>query len=62
MDDDNEVRRIAAHEIGMVLDTLSIGELEERIGFLEGEIERLKSAISQKKASKDAADSVFKFR
>jgi len=62
MDDDNEVRRIAAHEIGMVLDTLSIGELEERIGLLEGEIERLKSAISQKKASKDAADSVFKFR
>ena len=49
------------HEVGMVLDTLSVDELEERILLLESEIVRLKQAIVHKKSSRSAADSVFKF-
>ena len=60
MDDDEDVKKVRAHDVGMVLDSLSIEELEERIGVLEAEIERLQAAIEKKKASKDAADSVFK--
>lgn len=61
MDSDDEPRKKPVHEVGMVLDTLSVNELEERIELLEGEIERLKIAIIRKKDSKTAADSVFKF-
>lgn len=61
MDADDEPIRKPVHEVGMVLDTLSVDELEERITLLEGEIERLKLAIVRKKDSKTAADSVFKF-
>jgi len=60
IDDDKPVKK-PTHEVGMVLDTLSVDELEERIELLTAEIERLKSAISAKKASRNAADSVFKF-
>jgi uncharacterized small protein (DUF1192 family) len=61
MDIDDEPIKKPAHEVGMVLDTLSVDELEERIALLTGEIERLKSAIAAKKASRNTADSVFKF-
>ena len=59
-DDDKPIKK-PAHEVGMILDTLSVHELEERIDLLTGEIDRLKQAIATKKASKNAADSVFKF-
>jgi len=42
------------------LDVMSIGELNEYIGELESEIERVRSAISQKENQKLAADAVFK--
>lgn len=49
-----------AHEVGQDLATLSIHEIDERIGILEGEIERLREARARKEASRRAASSVFK--
>ena len=48
------------HEIGQPLDTLSAGELSERIALLEAEIARLAAARTAKEASKLAADAFFK--
>lgn len=50
----------AKHEIGQPLDTLSVGELDERIGLLHEEIARLETARHAKEASKKAADAFFK--
>lgn len=61
MDIDDEPVKKPVHEVGMVLDTLSVDELEERITLLESEIERLRQAIVHKKHSRNTADSVFKF-
>ena len=61
MDIEDEPVKKPVHEVGMVLDTLSVDELEERIILLKSEIERLKQAIALKKDSRNAADSVFKF-
>jgi len=60
-DDENAPRKTKSHEVGMVLDAMSIDELEERIVLLKSEIERLNEAIAQRKKTKDAASSVFKF-
>lgn len=59
LDDDKPITR-PVHVVGMILDTLSVDELEERVAILGEEIDRLKLAIERKKASRDAADSVFK--
>jgi uncharacterized small protein (DUF1192 family) len=61
MFDDDEVKKPKGHEIGMVLDAMSVEELADRIALLEAEIARLKLAIDMKRRSKSAADSVFKF-
>jgi uncharacterized small protein (DUF1192 family) len=53
-------KKIATHEIGQVLDTLSVDELEERIALLKGEIARLEEARGAKEASRKAADAFFK--
>lgn len=50
----------STHEIGQVLDSLSIEELDERIAVLRGEIERLEHRRSAKEASRRAANSFFK--
>ena len=49
-----------AHEIGEVLDAISVEELRERIVLLEEEIRRLQQAATAKEASKRAADAFFK--
>ncbi|HEY7748793.1 MAG TPA: DUF1192 domain-containing protein [Aestuariivirgaceae bacterium] len=46
--------------IGEDLSKLSVEELKRRIEALEAEIERLKSAMSGKLKSREAANSVFK--
>lgn len=46
--------------LGEDLSTMSEHELEARIGALEGEIARCREAISARRATKSAADSVFK--
>jgi uncharacterized small protein (DUF1192 family) len=60
MDDDSERKRPTAHEIGMVLDAMSVDELGERIALLEAEIARLRVAIEAKSASRQAAEGFFK--
>lgn len=42
------------------LSTISVDELEERVERLTAEIERTKSEISAKNASRSAADAFFK--
>ena len=59
-DDENEPRKKVSHEIGQDLSLLSVGELNDRIALLLGEIERLKAAEASKKASRDAASAFFK--
>ena len=48
------------HEIGQDLSLLSVEELTERIALLTAEVDRLKEAMSKKRASKDAANAFFK--
>ncbi|QQR39592.1 DUF1192 domain-containing protein [Devosia rhizoryzae] len=60
MFDDDRPKPPKSHEIGMALDTLSIEELEARIGLLEAEIVRLRSAIDAKGSSRKAADAAFR--
>ncbi len=60
MFDDDLPKKPKLHELGMVLDAMSVEELTERIGMLQAEIERLKAAIALKQKSKSAADAFFK--
>ncbi|RYE79801.1 MAG: DUF1192 domain-containing protein [Hyphomicrobiales bacterium] len=57
---DDEVKKPKAHEVSMLIDTMSVGELEERIALLRGEITRLEQAIDARKNTRAAADSLFK--
>jgi uncharacterized small protein (DUF1192 family) len=59
--DDEEVKKPKAHEVGMPIDTMSVGELEERIALLRSEITRLEQAIGARRNTRAAADSLFKF-
>ena len=61
MEDDQAKRKTVVHEVGMVLDALSVAELENRIGQLETEILRLKAAIDARGDSRKAAEAAFKF-
>lgn len=61
MADDDPIRTITLHEVGMAIDTMSVDELRDRIGLLEGEIARLKDAVALREKVKAAAASVFKF-
>jgi uncharacterized small protein (DUF1192 family) len=58
--DDEPRKKAQVHEIGQDLSLLSVGELNERIGQLEGEIERLRADIEAKSATKTAAEALFK--
>ena len=51
MFDDDLPKKPKAHELGMLLDAMSVDELNERIGLLETEIARLKAAIEMKAAA-----------
>ena len=53
-------RKKPVHEIGQLLDTLSVGELAERIELLREEIARLEAARTAKAASAAAAAAFFK--
>jgi uncharacterized small protein (DUF1192 family) len=61
MFEDEEPKKPRAHEVGMMLEAMSIEELKDRIGLLEAEIARLQVAIETKQKSKNAAASAFKF-
>jgi uncharacterized small protein (DUF1192 family) len=59
-DDEDRPRKAPSHEIGQDLSLLSVEELTGRIVLLQGEIERLEQAVGRKRASRDAADNIFK--
>ncbi len=58
--DDDRPKKKLAHEIGQDVSLVSEGELEERIALLQGEIDRLRGEVSKRRASRSAADAVFK--
>ena len=58
MDDEEQPRTLRAKPLD--LDVMSIGDLNEYIGELEAEIERVRMAIVHKEEKKVAADAVFK--
>jgi uncharacterized small protein (DUF1192 family) len=58
--DEEPKKKRAAHEIGQDLATLSVGELEERIGELRAEIVRLEAEKTAKGAQRNAADALFR--
>jgi uncharacterized small protein (DUF1192 family) len=60
LEDDDQSRKKVSHEIGQDLSLLSVEELTDRIALLTGEIERLQQALTQKRVSRDAANSIFK--
>ncbi|WP_407176904.1 DUF1192 domain-containing protein [Bradyrhizobium sp. STM 3562] len=60
IEDDDRPRKKVTHEIGQDLSLLSVEELSERIALLTAEIERLREALTKKRASRDAANSIFK--
>lgn len=59
--DDEDIKKPKTHEVGMVLDAMSVEELSQRIGLLEAEIARLRAAIEARGATRKAAESVFRF-
>ena len=60
IEDDDRPRKKISHEIGQDLSLLSVEELTERVALLKSEITRLEEAATKKRASRDAANSVFK--
>jgi uncharacterized small protein (DUF1192 family) len=60
VEDDDRPRKKVSHEIGQDLSLLSVEELNERIALLSSEVERIKEVVAKKRASRDAANSVFK--
>lgn len=60
MFDDDQPRKPKSHEVGMLIDTMSIEELNERISLLHQEISRLQEAVGARMNTKAAADSLFK--
>ena len=46
--------------IGENLETLSVGELEQRIAALESEIERVRAELEKKRAHENAAAALFR--
>ena len=59
-DDDQSAEKPPSHVVGEDLSDFSVGDLEERIGLLEAEIERLRADLEQKRSGRAAADSFFK--
>jgi uncharacterized small protein (DUF1192 family) len=60
MDDDDRPKRPSAHEVGMLLDAMSVEELRFRIELLEGEIRRLGQAVEARQKTRSAAESLFR--
>ena len=60
VEEDDKPRKKITHEIGQDVSLLSVEELAERIALMTSEIERLQTAMTKKRASRDAANSFFK--
>lgn len=59
--DEDAIRKPKGHEVGMMLDAMSVEELQDRIALLEGEIARLQAAIAARNKTRTDADALFKF-
>uniref|UniRef100_Q07TV9 DUF1192 domain-containing protein n=1 Tax=Rhodopseudomonas palustris (strain BisA53) TaxID=316055 RepID=Q07TV9_RHOP5 len=59
-EDNDKPKKKVSHEIGQDLSLLSVEELTDRIAELGAEIERLQQAMAIKRATRDAADLLFK--
>ncbi|MEO8684844.1 MAG: DUF1192 domain-containing protein [Devosia sp.] len=59
--DEDTIGKPRGHEVGMVLDAMSVEELEERITMLGEEIARLRAAIEARNKTRNAAAALFKF-
>ncbi len=53
-------RKMRPHEIGQDLSLLSVADLEERIGLLKAEIERIEAELKAKGSTKQAAEALFR--
>jgi uncharacterized small protein (DUF1192 family) len=60
VDEDDKPKKKVTHEIGQDLTLLSVEELGARVQLLHDEIKRIEAEISQKRASRTAADQFFK--
>jgi uncharacterized small protein (DUF1192 family) len=60
VDEDDKPKKKVAHEIGQDLTLLSVEELGARVQLLRDEISRLEADMTQKRASRAAADQFFK--
>ena len=60
LDDDDRPKKKIEHEIGQELTLLSEEELSERVQLLHDEINRLEADMASKRASRSAADQIFK--
>ena len=59
VDEDDKPKKKVIHEIGQDLTLLSVEELGARVQLLHDEIRRIEADISQKRASRAAADQFF---
>lgn len=60
MFDDDLPKAKKTQDFPRILDTMSVADLAEYVGELEAEIARVKADMAKKKASQEAAASVFK--
>jgi uncharacterized small protein (DUF1192 family) len=60
VDEDDKPKKKVTHEVGQDLTLLSVEELGARVQLLHDEIRRIEADISQKRASRAAADQFFK--
>lgn len=58
--DDETPKKKPAFVLGADLSKYSVDELSEYLGLLEAERQRVEQQLGAKRASRDAADSVFK--
>ncbi|MCE1237212.1 MAG: DUF1192 domain-containing protein [Hyphomicrobiales bacterium] len=58
--DDEPVKKKLAHEIGQDVALVSVDELGERIDLLRAEIARLEAEVEKRRASRSAAEAVFR--
>lgn len=59
-EDDRPKGKPSAHEVGTDLSSLSVEDLEQRIGLLQAEILRLRAEKERKSEGRRAADSFFR--
>jgi uncharacterized small protein (DUF1192 family) len=60
IDEDDKPKKKIVHEIGQDLTLLSVEELGARVQVLRDEIDRIEADMTQKRASRTAADQFFK--